>query len=289
MQLSTPTNTVQNDLMIASMAYTQGATVTPPSGWLTTSTFCQGTTFCLTSYYLVAPASPPASYTWTIGTSATVGVGTISSYRYVDPANPVETYFSSSPPSGTQHATGAGGAGFSNELIYAVFAVAPTTSTATWTEPAGMTERVDTAISASPAFFSIETADLIRPQTGSFGPYTATSSVAGVGLTKVIQLIPAAPTSLGSATAAIVSPSGPTLVSTAISTSVWTFLDGDQLAVDVIAPNDSANCGARLSYDSTATPSKITVATTVPERLLGLLLLAPALPLGLRWWKRRRP
>jgi len=35
-------------------------------------------------------------------------------------------------------------------------------------------------------------------------------------------------------------------------------------------------------------PSKLTVATIVPEGIAGLLLLAPALPFGARWWKRRR-
>src|SRR3989442_1584412 len=289
LQISTPAGTVQNDLMIASMAYTQGATVTQPGGWSSTSTFCQGTTFCLTSYYLIAPASPAPSYTWTIGTSSTVAVGTMSSYRNVNPSNPVDTYYSSAPPNGTAQATGASGNSFSNELVYAVFAVAPTSSTATFTEPTGMTDRVDTAISASPAFYSMETTDIIQPLQGAVPVYTATSSVAAVGETKGILLIPAAPSSLGSATASITSPSGPTLVSTPITTSGWTFLTGDRLAVDVVAPNDSANCGVRLSYDSTSTQSKITVATVVPEGVAGLLVLAPALPLGARWWKRRRP
>ena len=78
-------------------------------------------------------------------------------------------------------------------------------------------------------------------------------------------------------------------MSTPISTSQWTFQSGDRIAVDVVAPNDSANCGVRLSYDSTSTPSKITVATIVPEAIAGLLVLAPALPFAARWWKRRRP
>jgi hypothetical protein len=54
-------------------------------------------------------------------------------------------------------------------------------------------------------------------------------------------------------------------------------------------PNDAANCGVRLSYDEASKPSKLTVATIVPEGVLGLLLLAPALPFVARWWKRRRP
>jgi cellulose synthase/poly-beta-1,6-N-acetylglucosamine synthase-like glycosyltransferase/CheY-like chemotaxis protein len=288
--MSTPTSTAQNDVMIASMAYTQGVTVTPPSGWQPTSSFCNGTAMCLTSYYLVAGASIPSSYTWTIGTSASRAVGTISSYRYVDPTNPVETYYSSSSVSGTQHVTSSCcGTGYNNALIYAVFAVAPTTSTSTWTPPTGLTERVDTAIDASPTFYSLETTDFIKSPAGLIGALTATSSVAGVGLNKVIQLIPAAGTRLGTGTASITTVSGPTLVSTTFTTSGWTFLAGDRLQVVVVAPNDATNCGVKISYDSTTAPSKLTVATIVPEGVAGLLLLAPALPFAARWWKRRRP
>jgi len=57
----------------------------------------------------------------------------------------------------------------------------------------------------------------------------------------------------------------------------------------VVAPNDPANCATWLSYDGGSQPSKLTVATVVPEGVAGLLLLAPALPFGARWWKRRRP
>ena len=45
-----------------------------------------------------------------------------------------------------------------------------------------------------------------------------------------------------------------------------------------------------VSYDGTAQPSKLTVAAlVVSEGVVGLLFLAAALPMGARWWKRRRP
>src|SRR2546428_3052364 len=94
---------------------------------------------------------------------------------------------------------------------------------------------------------------------------------------------------IGSATAAITSPATATLVSTSFATSAVTFATGDFLQLDIYAPNDTVNCTSNLSYDAASTASKLTVATIVPEGMLGLLLLAPALPLGLRWWKRRRP
>jgi len=44
-----------------------------------------------------------------------------------------------------------------------------------------------------------------------------------------------------------------------------------------------------VTYDGETEGSNVNVATIVPEGVLGLLLLAPALPFGARWWKRRRP
>jgi hypothetical protein len=96
-------------------------------------------------------------------------------------------------------------------------------------------------------------------------------------------------TTLGTGSATVTSQTGTTLISTgSFATSSATFAAGDRLYVLVNAPNDG-NCGTKLSFDSASTPSKLTVATIVPEGTAGLLLLAPALPVGIRWWKRRRP
>jgi hypothetical protein len=66
------------------------------------------------------------------------------------------------------------------------------------------------------------------------------------------------------------------------------FATGDRLQVDVIEPNDSTNCGASVAYDGSAQPSKLTVASVVvAETSLGLILLAPTLPLVWRRWRRR--
>ena len=56
--------------------------------------------------------------------------------------------------------------------------------------------------------------------------------------------------------------------------------------LDIVAGTD---CNGALSYDGVSQASKLTVATIVPEGVARLLLLAPALPFGARWWKRRRP
>jgi hypothetical protein len=104
----------------------------------------------------------------------------------------------------------------------------------------------------------------------------------------MLTLRPATPaTILGSGSVTINLPSGTTLASTGgFSTAATTFATGDRLELDLVA---SSACAGSLSYDGASEPSKLTVATIVPEGVVGLLLLAPVLPVGLRWWKRRRP
>jgi hypothetical protein len=129
----------------------------------------------------------------------------------------------------------------------------------------------------------------IQAQAGASGLKTAISSAAGNGVNIIFALNPALPaTTLGTTTVQVTG-SGPTLVSPQLATSAATFADGDRLVLDVTVPNDPANCGVSLTYDGTGAPSKLTVAVDVPESVAGLLLLAPALPVGLRRWKRRRP
>jgi hypothetical protein len=128
----------------------------------------------------------------------------------------------------------------------------------------------------------------IQPQAGATSRKTAISSVAGASRNILFALDPAsAATTLGSTTVQVTG--GPALVSAQFATSSTTFATGDRLVLDVTVPDDPANCGVAVTYDGTGAPSKLTVATIVPEGVAGLLLLAPALPLGARWWKRRRP
>jgi len=72
-----------------------------------------------------------------------------------------------------------------------------------------------------------------------------------------------------------------------MSTNAVTFATGDRLVLDIQWP--ASNCAnTTLSYDSTSTPSQVTVATIVPEALGGLLLAAPGVPLLIAWRRRRR-
>src|SRR5207247_8587768 len=92
-------------------------------------------------------------------------------------------------------------------------------------------------------------------------------------------------TTFGSMNTSVSAPFGPALVTNTFSTAAATFVDGDRLQLEVQANGD---CNASLSYDGATAASKLSVAMIVSEGLAGLLLLAPALPLAARWWKRRR-
>jgi hypothetical protein len=74
------------------------------------------------------------------------------------------------------------------------------------------------------------------------------------------------------------------------ATSAATFADGDRLYFMLHWTGTGSNCNSSgTQYTTLAQPAYFTTATIVPETVAGLLLLAPAIPVAARWWKRRRP
>lgn len=74
-----PTNTAENDIMIAVVGYFQDS-VTPPSGWTFLKKVNIDSTTYVSYYYKVAGASEPSSYTWGFSSSSKARVQ-ISTYR----------------------------------------------------------------------------------------------------------------------------------------------------------------------------------------------------------------
>jgi hypothetical protein len=277
--INKPAGVVDGDVMIASIA--QGLVSSPltitgsPAGWtlVRQSQFGATNVYGMAVYSRVA-SSEPASYTWTFS-KALNSAGGISAYRNVDTTTPIdlETGGQGTPASITTTQPGA--------MLVGSYMSGSNTA---FTPPAGLTERVDRASGASNSA-SLEQADVVQAVAGATGSKAPTPTAS---VYDILALRPAAGSFLGSETANV---TGPTvgLTSVWIATPAVTFMTGERLQVDVTAPNDQANCGASVSYDSTLTPSKLTVAAEVPEGAAGLLLLAPALPLAARWRKRRRP
>jgi len=283
--VNTPAGVQQNDLMFVLVGWTSStAAITAPSGWTLNSSNSASTT-SLYSYRRFAGASEPASYTWTFSASATA-VAWEGAYIGVDTTNPVDGVNGNSQNSSTL-TTATTNAANAGDLVIAAYSL---NAVATFSTPTGMTAEGVASGGSGPGA-SLAVFDTYQGSAGTLGPKTTTSSVSAQDANEIFgfKATSGNVTTLGSGSVVATSVSGPTLLSTgSFATSAATFADGDRLILDVTAPNDT-NCGSQLSFDATVAPSKLTVATIVPEGVLGLLLLAPALPFGARWWKRRRP
>jgi hypothetical protein len=283
--VDTPAGTQQNDLMFLMLAWTGNAAPTTPAGWTMTSSNAAGVTSALYTYRRIAGASEPATYTINFSAAATIAAWE-GSYIGVDTTTPLDVAGSNNS-NGTTHTTASITTTASNDLIVVGYALA---ANGTYTTPAGMNAEGN-PIAGTSVFESLAVFDNIAGSAGLIAGKTSTSSASGQDVDNIWSFKPIASNTvtLGSATTTLGSISSPTLSSISMTTSAATFATGDRLVLEVSVPNDATNCGVRLSYDEAGTPSKLTVATIVPEGVLGLLLLAPALPLGARWWKRRRP
>jgi len=284
--MDTPAGVQLNDLMFVVIGWTSGtATITGvPAGWTLTSSNGASLTSVFT-YRRIAGASEPATYTWTFGASATVAAWD-GAYIGVNTTTPLDGINQGSANS-TTHTSPTTTNANANDMIVNAYSL---NAIATFTTPTGVNpETVVTAGSGPGA--SLAVFDGIQGPSGTVPAKTTTSSVSAQDANFQLGLAPIASNTvtLGSATTTLGSISTPTLRSISIPTSAATFATGDRLVFELSVPNDAVNCGVRLSYDEAAVPSKLTVATIVPEGIAGLLLLAPALPFGARWWKRRRP
>ena len=284
--MNQPVGTQPNDVLVMVVAFTAGGTFTPPPEF----TQFDWTSFIWAGWHVVGASDPgPYTFNWVSPQSM---IGWMGSYVGVDTASPADPAHPKTSTSGTSHSTNTNtpmSTATPYEMLIAAFQIQ---ADAAWTAPADMLEVADFKDSAA-LFVTLGISDALQPQATTSIVKTATSSVSGSGTNLIFALKPLSSntTSLGSTTVSISSPSGPTLVSTGpFALASTDFAAGDHLILDISVPDDPNNCPAvRVSYDSTGQPSKLTLATIVSEGIVGLLLLAPALPLGLRSRKRRRP
>ena len=176
--LSTPGNTLLNDVMIASITArspnTTQPTISTPSGW-TAVPNCntQDTTNRITtaSFYRVATAADVTgtSYTWNLGgPSSARMVGGIVSYSGVDTVNPIDASNSASATNVAPSLT----ATLPGSLLVGIWSHINEINV---TQPAGMTERYDQIGGSSSPTVGTEVADQVVTA-GATGTRTATAS-----------------------------------------------------------------------------------------------------------------
>jgi MSHA biogenesis protein MshQ len=209
--INVPAGTALDDVMIASVTVrpcsaTSGAactvTVGTPAGWTlirsvdqTTGGGTGGFGNRLLVYQRVAGAAEPASYTWSIaGAPSHAGAaGAILGFSGVDTASPIVAEAGQATASSFNHA--APGIDTGTQINTVLVSSHSANSAASWTPPAGMTERVDIASIPPPDALGlgleVNTQDFPLP--GATGTRTATHSnppAQDTGATHVLALRP---------------------------------------------------------------------------------------------------
>jgi hypothetical protein len=293
-----PTGTADGDVMIAAVAIRPDtASVATPGGWTPVATIPNAVaTNSKLLLYRKTAAGEPASYAFTLGASPTGAAGGMVSFSGVDTVSPVDVNNGAATASAVTHTTPSSTTGVIDTMLLATFATA---TSAGFSEGTGMGEAIDIASEVMPNTAGIDVASYYKLQ-----PAVATLTKTGTsdyqldtGVAHLLSLRPSlvgTTTTLGSQTGTF-SSSTPTLTQIVINPSSGVaFEAGDRLELDVTIPS-SATCNARIHFDGASQQSKLTTATIVPEAVLGLLLLAPGLPIAIRrrWirlpWLERKP
>jgi hypothetical protein len=188
-----PTGVLANDVLVAQIVINGSSTViTPPSGWILILNTKSSSSIEEASYYKVAGASEPSSYSWTFGTSQPA-TGGISSYSGVDLSSPVDA------KSGKYNASTAT-ATFTqitttvpNDMLLAFVGVSGNT---TITPPSGFTENYDLKNTSSSNGKTAEVSQFLKAAAGLTSVGTGKEDTLTVSnLTQLIALKPAGSTS----------------------------------------------------------------------------------------------
>ena len=139
--MSKPTGTIKDDVMIAAFQFAQGSSVTPPTGWnVIVRTDDTTNSMSVISYYKVAGASEPASYTWTLAPTSGWCTGGIHSYVGVSTSTPVDV---SGGQSGTSNSPTTPSLTTTADSDWLIGVWAVWNGNVTMNLPAGMTSRIN--------------------------------------------------------------------------------------------------------------------------------------------------
>jgi hypothetical protein len=186
--LSRPTGTQPGDLLLLSLDVRGTSTVTAPAGWTLIRTDTYTSSLRKHTYWRFATGSDPATWTFTFSGSRLAG-GSMLAYSGVHPTTPIDASggqaATSSSTSSTAPSITTTVANTRLVLFYANMA------NATWTPPAGFTERGDMVGASTSQFVAFMAADAARPAAGATGTQVATASAAQGNVAHAVALRPA--------------------------------------------------------------------------------------------------
>ncbi|MBI4614481.1 MAG: tail fiber domain-containing protein [Planctomycetes bacterium] len=184
---SKPGATVADDLMLALLNTEQVPTsVTPPAGWTSIRQVSISAGGIAVLYYKVAGGGEPGNYTWTVSGGGRIETS-ISTYRGVSTAIPIDAENGVATANGTNHITPSITTNVSDTMIVTVFA-SDTGGQNNWNPPGGMTERFDGG--SGPGWPGEMSADATQASAGPTGSKTATTDSNTTGAAFILALRP---------------------------------------------------------------------------------------------------
>ena len=175
------------DLLLATVDVRGQPVVTAPVGWTLLRTDTAGTSIRKATFWRLATASEPASYTWGFNKPRSA-VGTILAYDGVSATSPIQASSGQVNAASRSIAAPSLTTTTPDAVVVGLFGLA---KRATVTPPAGMTERSEVVSAAGVIPVATgETADRSQAQPGATGPQVATASSGGVNIGQLVALTP---------------------------------------------------------------------------------------------------
>ncbi|MGH8746825.1 MAG: LamG domain-containing protein, partial [Burkholderiales bacterium] len=183
--INVPAGTAANDVMVASIAFRPDTVVAAaPAGWTLVRDTQQasGNSSRMATYYRVADAAEPASYTWTFSNTAGFGgaAGGIASFSGVDISNPIDAEGGNTTPASYSLTANSITTTSANAMLVGSFEYPSATNG--WTGiPVGWSEAAAETSQSPPgnAGISLEMSYGAQASAGATGPETATADSTG--------------------------------------------------------------------------------------------------------------
>lgn len=180
--------TQSGDLMVATIDYRGQSAITAPDGWQLVRADANGTAMRKATYYRVATAAEPSSYTWRFGAQP-AAVGSLLVYAGVSGTAPVEASGGQVNDKSTAITAPSVSTPSSGAVVVGLFGVA---RAATITPPSGTVERTEVTSPTGLTYpMTGSTADEVPATTGPTGTLVAQSTVAGPNIGQTLVLRPA--------------------------------------------------------------------------------------------------
>jgi PKD repeat protein len=168
-----PSGVVSGDVLIASVDVRGNPTITAPSGWNLIRLDLIQNSFRKATYYRVATASEPTSYTWAFSSSLAASGG-ILAFSGVSTSNPIDAH-SGLASTGTNLITAPSVVtSVPNTMLVGLFAA---TGNLTITPPSGMTERFDITSNLGTYKVTSEGANALQATAGATGDRVARADI----------------------------------------------------------------------------------------------------------------